>query len=37
MHFINIFLYDLEYEDTKGNIGRDDFLYSLIRSINSDQ
>jgi hypothetical protein len=37
MHFINIFLYDLEYGDTKGNIGRDDFLYSLIRSINSDQ
>jgi hypothetical protein len=25
MHFINIFLYDLKYGDTKGNIGRDDF------------
>jgi uncharacterized protein YjbK len=25
MHFINIFLYDLEYEDTKENIGRNDF------------
>jgi hypothetical protein len=38
MHFINIFLYDLEYGDTKGNICRDDFfLHSLIRTINSDQ
>jgi hypothetical protein len=25
MHFINIFLYDLEYEDTKGNIDIYDF------------
>jgi hypothetical protein len=33
MHFINIFLYDLEYGDIKEMI----FLYSLIISINSDQ